>query len=112
WNIMEGSHCFKPSSGCEQSGLEKPVAEYDHSLGNSVTGGFVYRGKNIPEMNGVYFYGDFGTGRIWTIKNENGNYNNSLLIDTDYNISSFGTDQNNELYLTDYSGDIYKLVKK
>src|SRR5262245_28448844 len=65
WSVMEGSSCFNPSSGCNQSGKVLPIAEYSHALGCSVTGGYVYRGSNYPSLYGHYFYGDFCTGRLF-----------------------------------------------
>ncbi|MGZ4885701.1 MAG: PQQ-dependent sugar dehydrogenase, partial [Halobacteriota archaeon] len=65
WNIMEGSSCYSPPSGCNQTGLSLPIWEYNHSIGYSVTGGFVYRGAALPELVGSYVYGDYGSGRIW-----------------------------------------------
>ncbi|MCG3129096.1 MAG: hypothetical protein CHACPFDD_04005 [Phycisphaerae bacterium] len=65
WNTMEGFHCFSPSEGCDQTGLELPIHEYDHSLGLSITGGFIYRGALMPDLVGDYIFGDwskaFGT---------------------------------------------------
>ena len=63
WVTMEGSHCFS-SPDCDSDGLELPVIEYPHSEGCSVTGGYVYRGAAIPELDGHYFYGDWCTGFI------------------------------------------------
>ena len=110
WNIMEGSHCYEPSSGCNQSGLELPIWEYDHDLGNSVTGGFVYRGPTLENLTGWYIYGDFGSGRIWALDNSNsGDPQNTELLNTDINISSFGVDADNELYICAFGGSIYQL---
>ena len=64
WSIMEGNHCYQPSSGCNRTGLTLPVFEYGHGEGCSVTGGYVYRGTAIPELNGHYFYGDFCSGWV------------------------------------------------
>ena len=110
WNIMEGTHCFK-SNTCDQTGLVLPVAEYDHSQGCSITGGFVYRGQNFPRMHGVYFYADFCSGNIWGLKREGTTWQNTLLASTPFNIASFGEDEEGNLYLTDYSnGDIFLIV--
>src|SRR6185503_4285662 len=65
WSIMEGAHCFKPAENCDRTGLVMPVAEYGRDQGCSVTGGHVYRGGRIPDLVGVYLFGDFCTGRIW-----------------------------------------------
>ena len=110
WNIMEGSLCFNPPTGCDPSGLELPVYEYRHPLGRSITGGYVYHGTELPLLNGAYIYGDYVTGLIWGLwyheEYEPANY---ILTDTDLNISSFGIDEDNELYLTAFDGRIYRL---
>ena len=67
WRVMEGTLCYNPSTGCNQSGKVLPVAEYDHTLGCSITGGHVYRGTRYPQMNGYYFYGDFCTGLFYAL---------------------------------------------
>ena len=112
WRIMEGLQCFNPSSGCSQSGLVLPVAEYDHSQGEcSVTGGYVYRGARIPDLVGAYVFGDFCSGRIWSLRQQSGNWTRELLLDTNLGISSFGEDQAGELYVADTNGGgIYRLV--
>ncbi|MGH9204833.1 MAG: PQQ-dependent sugar dehydrogenase, partial [Vicinamibacterales bacterium] len=75
WRIMEGAHCFNPGSGCDQSGLTLPVAEYGRQGGCSVTGGYVYRGSALPEWQGVYFYADFCSGEVWgLLRNPDGNW--------------------------------------
>jgi hypothetical protein len=111
WRIMEGFHCFNPNP-CDMSGLTLPIFEYDHSLGNcSVTGGYVYRGPSIPALTGAYLFADFCTGRIWTLRQTGGNWASTELLDTTYNISSFGEDQAGEHYVVDLSGGIvYRLV--
>ncbi len=82
-------------------------------LGNSITGGSVYYGDDIPALKGAYIYGDFGTGMIWALwLDDNLSTENKLLLDSDLRISSFGIDQNNELYAVDYQGKIYKLTQK
>ena len=64
---MEGNHCYNPSTGCDTSGKNMPIATYGHSQGCSVTGGYVYRGTAYPDLRGVYLFGDFCSGRIWGI---------------------------------------------
>src|SRR5207249_5056930 len=56
WSVLEGTHCYRPSSNCDPSGTVLPVAEYNHDLGCSITGGYVYRGATFPELQGAYFY--------------------------------------------------------
>nr|MDO8082758.1 PQQ-dependent sugar dehydrogenase [Candidatus Freyarchaeota archaeon] len=110
WNIMEGNHCYSPPSGCNRTGLELPIWEYSHFVGHSITGGFVYRGSALPELSGSYIYGDFEYGQIWALNYDGVNpTNNTLLVDTNLLITSFGVDENNELYIVDYNGGIYLL---
>ena len=111
WNIMEGSLCFKPPAGCDQTGLELPVYEYRHPLGESITGGYVYRGDNLPMLQGIYIYGDYVTGIIWGLPyNEGKETQNFILTKTNLNISSFGIDEDSELYFTAFDGKIYRLI--
>lgn len=112
WRILEGSLCFNPSVGCvPPQNYSPPVAEYDHNQGCSVTGGVVYRGNRSPFMQGTYFYGDFCSGRIWRLKRSGSNWQNSLLIDTPFQISTFGEDESGEIYVADYgTGRIYKVI--
>lgn len=113
WKIMEGSECFR-SENCNRENLILPVAEYGHSAGDcSVTGGYVYRGSEFPSLQGVYLYGDFCSGKIRAIKNINGQFVQQDLIDTPFQISSFGEDEAGNIYFADFeSGAIYKIVVK
>lgn len=107
WNIMEGSDCFE--NGCSTAGLILPIFDYPRSQGQSVTGGYVYRGKNIPALGGSYIYGDFVSGKIWVLRRTESAVSNNELIDTDYGISTFGVDDDQELFVADYmSGKLYK----
>ena len=110
WNILEGTECFEPQENCNREGLINPIFEYPHENQNrSVTGGFVYRGDRFPQLTGLYIYADFVSGRIWALDNSGtGEPVNTELYDADYNISSFGTDQNNELYICSFDGTIYR----
>lgn len=109
WSIMEGSRCFR-HPGCKEEGLTMPVAEYRHGEGDcSVTGGYVYRGKH-KALQGIYFYGDFCSGRIWGLKREEGNWKTWLVKESGLAISTFGEDESGELYVADYGkGDIYRV---
>ena len=107
---MEGFDCYNPSSGCDQTGLELPIWNYGHSSdgGYSITGGFVYHGNNAGELQNKYIYGDFVTGNIWMFYKEERIVENELIDNTNYQISTFGVDEKNELYFADYSnGKIY-----
>jgi glucose/arabinose dehydrogenase len=113
WSVVEGSHCFRPSSGCETKGLRAPVFEYAHGEdGCSITGGYVYRGKAIPALVGVYLVGDYCSGRVWMAKNEGGAWKFTKAMDSKTNISSFGEDEDGEMYLVDHKGDIRKLIPR
>ncbi len=106
WKILEGTSCF--SGDCETTGLTAPVYEYGHDNGDrSITGGFVYRGTAIPSLTGKYVYGDFVSGRIWAL--DTADNTNKLISESRLSISSFGTDNNNELYVCAFDGKIYKL---
>ncbi|MGZ4903732.1 MAG: PQQ-dependent sugar dehydrogenase [Halobacteriota archaeon] len=110
WNIMEGDLCYSPPSGCNQTGLTLPIWEYNHSLGDAITGGFVYRGSALPDLVGTYVYGDYGSGRIWALRyNDTGVPVNVELTDTNLQISSFGVNQRGELYFCAFDGSIYQL---
>ena len=110
WDIMEGSICFSPSPGCNQTGLTLPVLDYNHTQGCSVTGGYVYRGAAIPAIQGRYFYADFCGGWIRSFRYQNG----QVSEDTQWfsqvgSITSFGEDAVGELYVTVSSGSVYKI---
>ena len=108
WNVMEGLHCYEPSSGCDREGLVEPIAEYDHSQGRSVTGGYVYRGSDVAPLVGKYVYGDFVSGRIWTLDYDGSTAEVEELFDTNLGISSFGVDRGGELYVLAFDGKIYR----
>lgn len=112
WSMMEGFHCYPPRTGCNQRGLALPIAEYSHELGCSVTGGYVYRGSAYPRLAGAYYFGDYCSGLIWALyQNEAGEWTKTRLLDTDLSISSFGEDGTGEVYLTDLrGGGLYQLV--
>jgi uncharacterized repeat protein (TIGR03806 family) len=111
WNLMEGNHCYPASASCDSTGLVLPVAEYDHSQGISITGGYVYRGGDLPALAGRYLYADYGSGMIWSLHdNGSGGYSVSELLDTTLNIASFAEDQNGELYVLHLGGTIHKLA--
>ncbi|UZD23282.1 PQQ-dependent sugar dehydrogenase [Algoriphagus halophytocola] len=109
WNIMEADDCYK-GRNCKQEGLQLPVWQYDRSQGDvSITGGYVYRGDKIPALKGKYIYADYASGRIWSLDTSNPNQAvNTLLVDADFPISSFGVDQNQELFICAFDDKIYK----
>ena len=110
WNTYEGTSCF--DGPCDPEGITFPVWEYGRSQGNSITGGFVYRGSAVPELAGRYVYADFGSGRIWALNAESGEAENEEVFDTALNIPSFGEDADGELYFTAFNGDVYRFFSK
>jgi glucose/arabinose dehydrogenase len=111
WNTMEGLHCFNPATGCNMTGLTLPIIEYDHSEGETVIGGYVYRGTAIPGLVGSYVMADFVNGKIWAAKEAPaGAWARTLLLSTARPISSLGQDASGEIHVVDYSGSVLKIV--
>lgn len=121
WDHREGSHCFEPASGCQTAGLIDPVAEYDHSVGEAITGGYVYRGAQTTELFGRYIFADFGSGMIASLTpGAGGTYAITRHVQPGaapqgapgvLNISAFGESNGGELYVVDYfRGQLYRLV--
>ncbi len=111
WHIMEGLHCYSPSTGCDTTGLTLPIWEYPHSPECSITGGFVYRGPNQPGLTGKYIYADYCSNKIWALTYDGINPpTNQLLVTAASSPYSFGVDQVNELYLCTSGGRIYKFI--
>ncbi len=113
WPVLEGSECFKKKR-CNRQGFELPVAEYTHDEGCSVTGGFVYRGRQVPALAGQFVYGDFCSGRIWALPTETGAPTPRVIADSGMSIASFAEDNAGELYALNFAGDagknIYRFV--
>ena len=117
WNIMEGSACYNAAS-CNEGGLTLPVLDYQHGAndanGCAVTGGYVYRGTALPELAGAYLYSDFCGGWLKSFVYSNG----AATAQVDWgivnvgNITSFGQDGQNELYLLSSGGGVYRIVRK
>jgi hypothetical protein len=90
-----------------------PIAEYDHSQGCSVTGGYVYRGKQLSELQGLYLVGDYCSGSMWGLRRDaQGAWQMQLLFSSLGLITSFGEDEAGELYLADRNGTVYRLQLK
>lgn len=134
WNILEGNHCYPEDVVCDKEGYVEPLFEYPNNAnyvrtilglkqkdpnmdGCSITGGYVYRGKDIPYLYGRYIFGDYCTGKVWSINTDK---NNLKIVDhtqdilssmgkQEFYLSSFGQDNKGEILLVDYNGTIYKL---
>nr|HMN63219.1 PQQ-dependent sugar dehydrogenase [Anaerolinea sp.] len=113
WNYREGTHPYQGEPPADLQ-LVDPVAEYPHPEGCSVTGGYVYRGEQLPEFNGVYLYGDSCTGRVSALlRQADGTWQNQLLFETGLFVTSFAQDRSGELYLLDQrAGAVLKLEKR
>ena len=110
WRLMEGTHCFNPASNCDGSSLVLPIAEYSHSMGCSVTGGFRYRGR-FSRFRDRYFYADYCSGILWAATESSaGAWSSEQLLTVNAQITSFGEDEAGELYLTDQGGKIFRLA--
>ena len=111
WNIMEGNHCFQTET-CDQTGLELPIFDYPHGDGScSITGGYVYRGQQFPELYGNYFFADYCSGIFWSLFPEaDGSWTVNQLLDSPHFVASFGEDVNGELYFLSYGeGAVYQI---
>ena len=116
WNVMEGTRCFRPSSGCNTSGLELPAVDYDRSGGScAVTGGVVYRGCRLPGYAGTYFYADYCSAFVRSFRLEGGravdqrDWTSSLGRGLD-SPTAFGVDADGEAYIVDRDGELYRIV--
>lgn len=110
WNYREGAHPFSASSPPGELLLTDPVAEYGRDQGITVIGGVVYRGTQIPEWEGIYLYGDYGSGFIWGLfQGADGSWRNAVLFETGTSITSFGQDENGEVYYVDLAGNLFRL---
>ena len=110
WRLMEGLHCFNPSTNCPTAGLTMPIAEYDHNDHRcSITGGYRYRGAAYPRLRGTYFYADYCAGTIWGLARAGDAWVTRTLLSTSLLIPSFGEDNHGELYLV-ANGSLYQIV--
>ncbi len=106
WNVWEGRHIF---AGGNAPNHVPPIFEYTRNMGCSVTGGSVYRGQAIPDLQARYIFGDYCSGRIWAAWRDDAmNWQARQIMNTDMAISSFGEDEAGELYLIDYAGALYR----
>ncbi|MBI4617703.1 MAG: hypothetical protein HY720_29090 [Planctomycetes bacterium] len=104
--IEEGS---RPLVGHAQP----PLVSYDHDEGESITGGYVYRGKDCPSLAGRYVYADYASGRLWTFSFDGRRASDvRILRDSDLEISSFGEDREGELYATSFDGKVYRFLER
>ena len=119
WDVFEGRHLYEDKEPNSRGHLVEPIAEYArpsgayHPEGCSVTGGFVYRGEAIPAAQGLYFYGDFCSGRVWSLEPRDGRRPRVERQPFEVpSLSSFGEDVAGELYLVSLRGRIFRLTER
>ena len=110
WNIFEGGECFRRDEDCDALDDHiPPLATYGHDLGCSVTGGVVYRGSQLPWLDGAYLFADFCSGRLWALEQRDGGWQMRELAQLDAQIASFGVDHDGEVHLLTFRGPILRL---
>jgi hypothetical protein len=120
WNVLEGSHDFSPRDGVDRRALAMPIHEYSHREGQSITGGYVYRGHARPDLAGAYVFGDFYPGPLWALVPAAGRagrapggadrWTREAIGAHRFQLSSFGEDEAGEVYAVDHGGAIFRLV--
>jgi glucose/arabinose dehydrogenase len=108
WAVMEGRHCYVDN--CNQEPYVKPIAEYTHRQGCSITGGFVYRGTRQPELDGIYVFGDYCSGLVFTLQVDEGTVTPKVVLDSGLPITAFGAGEDGEIYLADIGGSVQRVV--
>jgi glucose/arabinose dehydrogenase len=110
WSFYEADHAYHPNPPASAS-FTFPVTEYSHDFGCSISGGYVYRGAELPEWQGVYLFGDYCSGTVWGLIQSGPNvWQTQVLFNTGARINTFGEDEAGELYLVDYNtGTLYRL---
>jgi len=117
WNLWEGNHPYPDGAKPSRSGYTFPITEYNHGSGQSVTGGYVYRGSDFPALVGTYVYGDFSAGWIAGLRRTSPEGTplgkpqvKTLLPESGIAPSSFGEDAAGELYVCDYGGALFRVI--
>ena len=112
-HVREGKHAFLPPNNDIKANFIEPVIDYHHDVGKSVTGGNVYRGKQVPELEGAYLYADFVTGQIWALWYDFDKQEltaNRSIIPRGQPVMTFGEDDQGEVYFATQGGGIYKFA--
>jgi glucose/arabinose dehydrogenase len=113
WHVMEGFHCYQPSTGCNRTGRKRPLLNYTHASNGrcAVTGGYVYRGAKVPALRGWYVFGDYCSGEIFTVPATASSRPPKVVLHGPGGglISSFGESANGELFVVYLGGTIYRI---
>lgn len=116
WSQREAMHPFGRNGSEPSKEFIEPIWEYHHDIGKSITGGLVYRGQAIPELQGVYLFADYVTGKFWGVKYDEQKQqvvqHYTYQLDGNVPVITFGTDESGEVYFSDPSGHIFHLVPK
>jgi hypothetical protein len=105
---MEGRHCYRDE--CDQAGYVKPIAEYGHDQGCSITGGHVYRGTRQPQLDGLYVFADYCSGLIFTLQVDEGTTTPKVVLESGMRVTAFGVAEDGEIYLADIGGTIHRVT--
>jgi uncharacterized repeat protein (TIGR03806 family) len=112
WSVYEGSHPFYLNRKLGPTPPVTPTIEHSHSEARSLTGGVVYYGNELSELNGVYVYGDYSTGKIWGTRHNGSRVTwQRELASTELQITAFTVDQRGQLLIVDHAGGLYRLVR-
>ena len=116
WDLREATHKFGPTGAEKRDDLIEPIFEYHHDIGKSITGGNVYRGSKVPELQGYYLYADYVTNKIWALKYDADagkvTENRSISTKDQIPVITFGEDESGEVYCSDAFGRIYRFAAK
>lgn len=111
WRCYEGNEVYNSTACGPASQYTFPIFEYDHNVGCSITGGFVYRGRDFPTLYGRYFYADYCSGQIWALTEVDGDWvNEELFEDAPASFVTFGEDYRGELYVGTLDGEVFRIV--
>ena len=112
WSIVEGRQPVLPNDPLGPTPILPPIKDHPHNEAASITGGFVYYGAKFPSLAGAFIYGDWETGKIWALRAEQDKVTYSAeLADSTTRIISFAEDAAGEIFVLDYNGGIYELVR-
>ena len=113
WSVREGSHPFRPERPKGPGEFQQPVVEHPHSDFRSITGGWVYHGKRLPELAGAYLYGDYDMGKVWMLRYDDGKVTeHRQLADTQVRIVDIAMDLDGEIYFVDFAGGgLHRLIQ-
>lgn len=112
WSVQEGRHPFRPQRPKGPGEFIAPIVEHPHSDFRSITGGYVFGSSRLPDLRGDYVYGDYDTGKLWSLRYEDGKLTrHRQLADTQIRIVEFAQDDHGEVLLVDFAtGGFYKIV--